>query len=243
MEKIRNGLIYLLILIVSFGVGVYVFDQHAMMVYVRHGQSKQIPDLTGQEVEAARLEARELGFGLKILFDEHSEEYPYDFVISQIPGAGSFSKRGRTIKVVRSVGYQRSVVPDVVDMAIRDAELAISTAGLIIEEMQSEYNDDILAGRVIRTIPAAGDTLFTGEKIEIVISKGSLDQEIQVPNFIGMDVDFINDIKADIALVIVFKYRRIPTIRENTVYQQSVLPGTFVARNSVITLLVSQGTN
>ncbi|MFP4460269.1 MAG: PASTA domain-containing protein [Candidatus Zixiibacteriota bacterium] len=241
MEKVRNAIIYLLIFVVLFGVGIYIFDQYAMMLYVRHGQSKPIPDLVGQEVEAAKLEAQRLGFGLRVLYEEHSEEYPSGFVALQIPGAGSFSKRGRTIKVVKSLGNERAVVPDIIDNSIREAEIALNSAKITLGNVKSEYNDDILEAHVIKTNPAPGETLFVGEEIDIVVSLGSRDTEVQVPNFIGMDVEYIDEMKDELELGIVYKYRRIPSIRENTVYKQSVDPGTLLPRGSVVTLLVSQG--
>jgi beta-lactam-binding protein with PASTA domain len=45
----------------------------------------------------------------------------------------------------------------------------------------------------------------------------------------------------ELELIVLYKKRRIPSIKENTVYQQSIAPGERVARDTKIQLLISTG--
>ena len=49
-----------------------------------------------------------------------------------------------------------------------------------------EYNDTVLEGYVIRTEPAAGETVTSGDMITLVVSKGQKVEYVSVPDFRGM---------------------------------------------------------
>ncbi len=241
MDKLRNALLYLVFFCVAFAAGFVVFDRFIMNLFVRHGQSKPIPELVGESYDVAEEKARTLGFKIKEIHAEHHKSIPFGNVISQIPKAGSLAKRGRTIKIIKSLGYEMAEVPDITGMTTREARIALSAAKLKIGKIDEHYSEEFERDDVIQVVPAPGESLLTESEVNLVVSLGSRTSEISVPNFIGMEIEDIENLRKELDINIVFKYRRINSIRENTVYQQSIEPGTLIPRNSVITLTVSQG--
>ena len=242
MNKIRNIVLYFLVLCVSFVIGAAVFDRVLMPIFVRRGRAVAVPDLVGLSYNEAKESASDMGFRLELERDDYSDNIPQGSIMSQLPIAGSLAKRGRHIWVVRSLGAREIEVPDLRGETFRHAKIKIQETKLTLGNIEHEYSDVILQDNVIRTNPLPGTKLKAGDKVDLVVSLGSASENVSVPNFIGMNVDDIQGMMKSVDLKVSFTYRRIPSIRENTVYKQSVPPGTKLPRGSLVTLLVSQGT-
>ncbi len=63
-------------------------------------------------------------------------------------------------------------VPDIVGLTQADANTAITSAGLIVGTITTDYNDTVAAGNVISQYPAAGTSALPGSAVDFVISLG-----------------------------------------------------------------------
>jgi serine/threonine-protein kinase len=241
MHRLRNVLAYSFFFGLFFIVGLYFFDRWTMTLFVRHGQSKPIPHICNMTLEEAEKKAAEYGFRVKINHSDYSELVEAGRVMSQFPDSGALAKSGRRIKVITSLGVEMTVVPDIINKPQREARLALSSAKLSPGNVTEEHSDSVMENFVIRCTPYPGDSVYAWSTVNFVISLGALEAEVPVPNFIGMSVEDINAMKKDLNIAVFYKYRRIPSIRENTVYQQSKPAGSMVLRGSYVELLVSQG--
>ncbi|MGI9665867.1 MAG: PASTA domain-containing protein [Acidimicrobiia bacterium] len=74
-------------------------------------------------------------------------------------------------------------VPDVTGQSAADATTALTNAGYVVGETQ-EASDDVEVGLVIRSEPAGGTELATGETVTIVVSTGP--GTVAVPDVVGL---------------------------------------------------------
>ena len=108
-----------------------------------------------------------------------SETVPKGVVVSQQPEQGTQVKRGALVEIVVSKGRQPITVPTVTGLSFEQASKKISDAGLKVARGEDVNHDTVPAGEVVSQRPAKG-TLFRGETVTIVVSKGPV--MVEVPN-------------------------------------------------------------
>ena len=68
---------------------------------------------------------------------------------------------------------ERVLVPDLYNLSQAAAESAITSAGLVVGSVASDYDETIAAGNVYSQSPAAGTRVFLGTSVNIDVSLGS----------------------------------------------------------------------
>jgi tRNA A-37 threonylcarbamoyl transferase component Bud32 len=137
----------------------------------------EVPSLVGKTSEDATATLKEVGLAIGRQTPEPSSEYEEGVIVRQTPEAGFDVKRGRTIDVLVSSGPEPVAVPKVVDAPESRARRQIEAAGLKVGEVSTEPSTTVPAGRVIAQIPDAGAEAHQGDKVDLVVSAGSPDQE------------------------------------------------------------------
>lgn len=138
--------------------------------------SFEMPDLFQQTLDDAK----------KILAEAHlvlSEDIIYEYndvvargsVIRTDPAAGTAVTAGQEVRLVVSQGPERIAMPDLSGMTVEEAMAAIQGAGLTVSDQAPihEYSDTIAKGSVVRTNPAAGESVASGAAVQLVISDGA----------------------------------------------------------------------
>ena len=241
LRKIVHVILYLIAIAAGLFVGMAIFDRVMMPAFTRSKSTRKIPDLAGVSEDRAREIAEDAGFDLFVARREHSDSIPENFIISQRPAAGLPAKKGRRISVVVSLSTRTSTVPKVAGVHFRQAILTIDKAGFFACEPTYEHSDSFDKDIAIRTDPPAGSEIEIGDSVDLVVSLGSEKALVQVPNFMGQKIDDATKTGEDAGLVVIVKYRRIPTMQPKTVYRQSLDPGTRVERGSAVIVIVAQG--
>jgi serine/threonine-protein kinase len=141
-----------------------------------------VPNVVGKSAAEARdqIVATKLAVGTtKEAFDD---KVAAGLVVSVDPKAGASLKRGAKVNVVVSKGRQPIEVVDYTNKPADEAVDALSKAGLEVDATQQENSDTVPKGNVISQSPAGG-TLFKGEKVKLVVSKGPV--MVKVPDVQG----------------------------------------------------------
>ena len=232
MPKIKNIALYSLFIFAGALIGFWAFDRVAMTMVVGSGKAFPIPNLVGMNIEDAEREATSNGFRFKIIKEEFSTTIPENRVLSQIPKAASLAQKERMIRVAVSKGGIKVVVPNIVGQILRQAEIAIEEAGLLIGQVDQQFCDSIIGGKVISTTPAAGETIAAGTKLDLVVSMGSETAIVYVPNLVGMQSNEACKTLNSIGLKCAIVKRRIPTIANGEVFKQEPAPGTQLYRGN-----------
>ena len=149
-----------------------------------------VPNLEGLSQEAAESALTAAGF--KYEWNEegrYNSQVPAGMVLVQMPKAGRTAKIGRTVKLTKSLGLRKVVIPDLRGKSQKQATISLSRAGLVQGDIIKGAHQSIPRGVVIRTIPIAGDTVRIGDTVNVVISAGFTTGLILLPNFEGILMD------------------------------------------------------
>ena len=111
----------------------------------------------------------------------YDDTAPAGQIISQDPDAGRPLDEGQTIVVNISRGPQTITLEDYADKEYRQVEVALNRLGLQAEIVQ-ETNEEVTQDNVIRTVPAAGSELNSGDTVILYVSKGPEPKSVTVPN-------------------------------------------------------------
>ncbi len=202
-----------------------------------------VPKFIGMTQEVAENTITELGLVPKVT-EEASELYEAGIVCGQNPAQNDTIEEGGTVEIVVSTGPDQTVVlvPDVTNKTLSDAQYAMTVAGLNAPNSAEEFNDNIAAGKVIRTEPAAGTSVDRDSSVKIIVSKGSETKVVTVPDLSGL-----TEKKALATLVEkgltgeVKEYKYDNSVKQGKVISQSHSSGTQVEEGTKVTFTVSLG--
>ena len=200
--------------------------------------------------EAEKLEGVAGIFEIKQVDTANSSEYDKGEIIDQNPKEGE-TKRGGvdtklTIEVTVSLGAKSGTMLNVVDVEARSAKLILeqntelSKLDLDIVEGTAEYSDTIKAGNVIRTIPAANETLGEGDTVTLIVSLGPKIKMVPMPPCVGQDIATVQQMMNQAGLVASFTPVE-GSEPEGQVLTQSVDTGEEVAEGTTVTFTYSNG--
>lgn len=239
-NKITNASIYLSLFILGGLAGFAFFDSILMPAIIGSGKAFPIPNVVGLTAEDGKHLAEENGFRFKIVRDEFSTTILPNRIMSQIPKAGSFAKKGRTIRVVISKGIMQTIVPNVVGLQLRQAQMDIEAAKLLVDSIEQQYNDTIEAGRILAISPEVGETVAIGTRVVLIVSGGRESAMIAVPNLVGMNYSDACKILSSLGLRCMVVMRKIPTISSGEVFKQEPAPGTMLYRGNGVSIMVNE---
>ncbi len=115
----------------------------------------------------------------------YSDSVPAGSILSQNPVAGRPLEEGQAIVVDISRGPKTITLENYVGMEYRQAEVALRRLGLE-PIVQTENDADAEKDSVIRTQPAAGESLSAGDTVVLVVSEGPKLKDVVVPDVTGL---------------------------------------------------------
>lgn len=146
----------------------------------------RVPDLIGKTFKQAEEIASRTGLQIQDYRREFNEGVPEGQIYLTNPKAGSTVPKERpVIQVWISKGPKMLIVPNVVGMSADDARRRIADVGFVAGQTLSEYSDSVVAERVIRQTPLAGQKLEPLSPVDVVVSLGPEPQPIDQPEMGG----------------------------------------------------------
>jgi len=133
--------------------------------------SRKVPDLSGQNYEAAQNELLDLDLAATKA-EEASADVPEGKVIRTDPSAGTIVQASEVIKVFVSTGAEPVEVPDVTGESLGAAQSAVTELGLVPGMITKENSPEVPADVVLRTDPEANTEAHAGATIDFVVSSG-----------------------------------------------------------------------
>ncbi|GAA2922873.1 Stk1 family PASTA domain-containing Ser/Thr kinase [Streptomyces enissocaesilis] len=121
-----------------------------------------VPDVVGQDFEAAKKQLSDLGF--VVARGEEESTQPPNSVLKQTPVGGSRTDKGGTITltVAKAPAQEQVAVPSVTGQKLKDARKAIEDAGLTVGTITDPQDDEAV---VVLTQPAAGQQVPKGTPV------------------------------------------------------------------------------
>ncbi|MBR2483246.1 MAG: PASTA domain-containing protein, partial [Oscillospiraceae bacterium] len=202
-----------------------------------------VPNLLGKTmVQAESMEEINGIFTLEVIGSRESTEYAVGEIIEQDPGVGARKAPGTVIKVFVSQGDGSKAMPDLVGQDYQVAHVMLSNLNLGLKvERDAMYHDTIEAGKVISTIPDAGESLSKDNTVLVVTSLGKEPVPVTVISFLGQTKEEAEKNATDMGLVVKgFSYAESHE-EVGTVIEQSLAPYEDAMTGTEISFVISSG--
>lgn len=229
--------IFILVFAFFAGVSTYV----TLNLIIKSEDSVVVPDFIGKDVVIVLEQLSNLELNTKVKGSEYSIEVPKNHVIFQDPKGGTEIKRGRDVKIILSKGPQTIVMPNLVGESLQRARLALEDLDLCRGALSMTSDRFVDEGSVMAHSPPEGTTVSRGTCVDLLVSKGPLPRSYKMPDLVGLQLED--------ALLTVDKNRLahgeikawyIKDRPKNTVVEQSPQPGSRIAENQAVNLVVNR---
>lgn len=218
--------------------GLYIFYRNFMNVPI-----VEVPNIVGMEYEEARKEALQVGLHLETQNDGiYHPEIPENFIISQSPKGGERVRQTRKITVTLSLGPHVLIVPDLRNMAVREAGVFLENRQLSIGKIEEVYSEEVGEGLIISQNPLPDEEANVDTQINIVVSQGPQPNMMEVPNIIGLYLDdAINKLEESGFRSGEISEKMTKRFMVDQVAEQKYSAGELIPEGSRIDLVVSSG--
>lgn len=131
-----------------------------------------VPDLTGKSLEQALDLVSPLELALSKEGVQFDDRLPPGAILRQAPPAGFRVREGKIVRVTLSSGGEVAFVPDVVAVALTEAQNRLRASGLVLGAVSQSYSLESSVGIVITQNPSAGGSVRPGTMVDLKVSKG-----------------------------------------------------------------------
>jgi len=146
-----------------------------------------VPSMAGSTEDQAQDALRETSLSFGRSLERFSQTVAAGAVIRSDPSAGKTLRPGAAVDLVVSKGKRPIQVQDWTGEEADEAEQVMGERGLVVERAAEEYDDEVPAGHVLSQTPVSG-TLFRGETVQLVVSRGP--ELVEIPSgLVAMGVE------------------------------------------------------
>ncbi len=195
----------------------------------------RVPKVRGMSQAAAGQALAAVNLQTGQILQDYSHKVPEGQVIRTDPKIGSPLKRDTAVSLTISQGPEPVVVPDVRGMTVEQAQASLTGTGLKPRTVE-RFDESVPFGRVIGTEPSNGTQVYRGDKVRVVVSKGS--QFIPVPSVVGMTTDEATSTLETAGFEVETREQFGVTVA-NRVISQDPSGGSQVSRGTLITLTIT----
>jgi serine/threonine-protein kinase len=182
-------IIKIVCLIGLFVIGAAVSAYFAISLLVKSEDTVVLPEFTGSHVVSVLEYLTEAGLNIKVKGSRYSVEIPKNHVIYQEPEAGTEIKKGRDVKIVLSKGTETVLMPNLLGLDLRRAEIIFEENDLCRGHVSQTFHAGHGADEIIAQVPAAGKTVNRGSCIDLLVSRGPPPKAYKVPDLRGLALE------------------------------------------------------
>lgn len=164
-----------------------------LKVYTLHGKSFAVPNLLGMTISEAQTVAEDKNIRLEIVDSVYLKTHKRGSIVDQNPDPEIKVKKNRRVFLtVNALHLEKTTMPNLVGISLRQAQALLENRGLIIGELT--YVPDIADNNVLKQkyegeIIRPGDTLFKDSKIDLVLGRGLSNRTTVTPRLIGLRLE------------------------------------------------------
>lgn len=235
--KVSGGTLtaLLVLLVLAVGVGFYIFGRPLAIPNLT--TSISVADYSAMTDAAAQAAVVNAGLVARII-KSPSNTVALNHVIRQNPAPGSKVEKNSIVELIVSNGKPLVGLPDVRGYSISDAQrtLAIDDFKVTLRRIFDSSAKD----NVIDQHPKPGSKVADKATILLTVSNGP--RPVDVPNFVGMNVDDAQALATRLGATLDVSARSpVAGVAPDTIASQNITPGNHVDRATVIRALVSTG--
>lgn len=158
--------------------------------YTQHGESIEVPDLSGYTVEEVETTLQNNDLYYEITDSVYTDEFSRGAIITQNPKGGQAVKRGRTIFLTVNSSVPELVeVPDLVGKSLRIAIPILEISGFVIDDLEYEPDesctDCVIDLKYNGKKVEPGDKIRKGEKVTLILGRES-NITTTIPDLLGL---------------------------------------------------------
>ena len=131
-------------------------------------------------------------------------------------------------------------VPDVQGMTVKQARTTLEDKGFEVSgKTKKESSDEVDEDKVIGTDPEIGESLKEGSEITLIISTGS--EKIEIEDYTGDDYETVKKELEEAGIIVLSDPKDVSkeeNVKEGTILEQNVTPGTKLGDGDTITFTV-----
>lgn len=162
-----------------------LLDFLIMPTYTNYNEGVTVPDVTKISLDEAAELLDEYGLRHEVLDRRAHSAYPANYIIDQSPSPQQIVKPNRKIYLtVNTAQTPQTVVPDVVNMSLRNAEIQLENHGLTVGT--KSYESSRFRNTILRQSVAPGDSVARGTVVNLAVSDGLGSRIVEVPDIVGM---------------------------------------------------------
>jgi beta-lactam-binding protein with PASTA domain len=171
---------HLLLAIGIFAVLVWITLQ-SLAWYTHHNDYLVVPDFRGLDLQMVRENTDNANYRFSVIDSLFEPDKPKGSVLTQDPYPGSKVKKDRTIYLtITSFVPEKTTMPDLRDLTLRQAQTMLESAGLKLGRLQyiKSFDEDAVQnqffkGRVIKP----GSSIDKGSVITLTVGMGAKAEE------------------------------------------------------------------
>ena len=201
-----------------------------------------VPSLLGKTMEEVMADTEITSvFTVEQIGQRASSDYPAGQILEQTPESGKVVKGERNISVFVSTGVRMEPMLNLVGQEYRAAKIQLKNLDLnLIFEDAELYSDSVTSGCIIKTEPAYGEMIQSGDTIKLYISKGVEPKPVAVPTCTGFGLETVRQNLTQLGLVCgEVSYDETSSVPYGIVIGQAIAANEMVDPGTVITLTVS----
>ncbi len=214
-------------------------------LFTSTGKEYKCPNFIGKTEAEAKSDKDADKFEIEIK-REASDKYDAGIVFEQLPKPGKKLKKGEKITLTVSSGVNSVKIPNLYDKDLGYAKNELKRLGFTDIDERDEENDDVEAGRVIRTDPATGESVPEGSPIIIYVSSGKPVEYKPVPDLVKYEKSERVKVLEELGLVPKPNVRPLTSsdifVKKGFVTSQKIAKGEKVPVGTEIEFDVSNGT-
>lgn len=166
---------------------ILLIDNWIMPAYTNYNEGVTVPDLTKLSLDEAQSLLEQYGLRHEILDRRAHSAYPAGYIIDQAPSPRQIVKPNRKVYLtVNTDARPTVVVPDVVDMSLRNARIQLENSGLEVGVISMESGR--FRNTVLRQSISPADTVDQGAVVDLAVSDGLGEEMVDVPDLIGLSL-------------------------------------------------------
>jgi eukaryotic-like serine/threonine-protein kinase len=133
----------------------------------------KVPAYVGKSDRQARAMLQKYGLKMVVVTLVYDPRKPAGTVLKGQPEPGKKVRWGREVGVTVSRGPEPTIMPDLAELDIKNAQRILEKAGLRIGNIASQFHDSIPRGYICGQYPEAGQSFRPNDPITLVVSLGS----------------------------------------------------------------------
>jgi beta-lactam-binding protein with PASTA domain/tRNA A-37 threonylcarbamoyl transferase component Bud32 len=234
-QRLRVGVAALVALVLAALLGYFVTSRPGGLF--GSPTSVALPNLVGSDSADAEGQLDKLGVRYNVV-PVPSENVPADRVVRQDPARGEAVAARGVVQLFVSTGLPTVQLIDVRQYSSDDAQRYLRNAKLVPKIV--ERFDPSARGTVLSQKPMPGSTVPIHAQVVLVVSKGA--QPVAVPDIVSQTLaDATSELAARHLSLVVSERDPNDEIPADTIVSQNPQPGSDVAPNSAVDVVVSSG--